>query len=194
MSDTREQLSTTSVGLHWIIGITMICMVFFGLYLGGLECAEGDAACKASKATLTGLHKSVGMLVLVFALWRLVRRLAIGMLVPVGDYATWERVLAKIVGLFLLLATLLLPLSGIVMSVLVGRPIAVFGLPIVPPNLIEPNKALGGIAHETHELLGWALLAAVSLHILGALKHHIIDGDGTLKRIVGARVTPVRNV
>lgn len=194
MSDTREQLSSTSVGLHWIIAIAMICMVFFGLYLGGLHCADADQACKTSKGDLTGLHKSIGLLVLVFALWRFFRRVTIGALEPVGSYASWETIIAKIVVLFLLLVTLLSPLTGIAMSIFAGRPIGVFGLQIVPPNLIEANKALGGIMHETHEWLGWGLLAAVALHILGALKHHFVDGDGTLKRILGARVTSVRNV
>lgn len=194
MSDTREQLSSTSVALHWVIGLTMIGMVLFGFYMAGIHCESGDAACSASKGGLRDLHKSVGMLVLVFALWRFGRRLAIGMLQPVGPFAAWERVLSRVIVVLLLLMTLLSPLSGIAMSLFAGRPIAVFGLPVAPPNLITPDKTLGGMMHETHEWLGWALLAAVTLHILGALKHHFVDGDGTLKRIVGARVTPVTDV
>ena len=191
MSDTREKLSTTSVGLHWLIGLTMIGMVLFGLYLGGLKCDDADAACKASKSGLTALHKSIGMLVLVFAAWRVVRRLSIGMLEYVGDYATWEKVLSKVVGVFLLFATLALPLSGILMTIYAARPISVFGVQVIPQLLAERNKEVGGLFHEAHEWLGWMLLGAVALHIAGALKHHVIDGDGTLKRMLGARVDPV---
>jgi len=191
MTDTREQLSTTSVGLHWVIGLTMIGMVLFGLYLGGLECGDGDAVCKASKGNFTGLHKSIGVLVLVVASWRLVRRFSIGMLQPVGDYASWERILSKVTALFLLFTTLALPLSGIVMTIFAAKPIVVFGVTIIPQLLAERDKVLGGFAHKTHEILGWMLLGAVSLHIAGALKHHVIDRDGTLKRMLGSRVDPV---
>jgi len=192
MTDTREKLSSTSIGLHWVIGIAMICMVLFGLYIAGLHCGDGDTACKSSKGDLTALHKSFGILILVFASWRFLRRLLIGMLAPVGDYASWERILSKVVAWFLLLTTLALPLSGIVMTIAAAKPIAVFGVQVVPQFLAERDKALGGIAHQTHEWLGWALLAAVTLHILGALKHHVIDRDATLKRMLGARVDPVQ--
>jgi cytochrome b561 len=41
-----------------------------------------------------------------------------------------------------------------------------------------------------HELLGFALLTLVTLHVVGALKHHLIDRDATLKRMLPfARIT-----
>jgi len=191
MTDTRAKLSPVSVGLHWVIGLTMIGMVFFGLYLGELHCPDGDTVCKTSKSGLTALHKSIGVLVLVFATWRLVRRLRIGMLANVGAYAAWETMLSKVVAGFLLFATLALPLTGVVMTIYAARPIEVFGVPVLPQLIAARDKPTGDLFHEMHEWLGWALLAAVGLHILGALKHHFLDGDGTLKRMLGARVQPV---
>jgi cytochrome b561 len=46
---------------------------------------------------------------------------------------------------------------------------------------------------EVHELLGYTLIAAVSLHLAGALKHHLIDKDGTLRRMLGASVDVQRS-
>ena len=185
MSDTREKLSATSVGLHWVIGLTTIGMVIFGLVIADMP--KGDA-----KGAYIGLHKSIGILVLVFASWRVVRRLRIGMLDAAGTPAPWEHTLASIIASFLLFATLALPLSGIVMTLAGARPVAVFGATVIPQLLTEKNELLGGIGHKTHEILGYLLLAAVSLHIAGALKHHVLDRDGTLKRMLGARIDPVK--
>jgi len=185
MTDTRSQLSPVTVVLHWVIGLAMIGMVLFGMWMADLPKEY------PGRTDLYALHKSIGVLVLVFATWRLVRRIGIGMLQGVGDYAAWEKVLSKLVAGFLLFATLALPLSGIAMTVYAARPIAVFGVPVLPQLIAERNKGMGDIFHGAHELLGWAVLGLVTLHILGALKHHFVDGDGTLKRMLGARVQPV---
>jgi cytochrome b561 len=182
MADTREQLSPVSVGLHWIIGLTMIGMAIFGIWMADLP--KGDF-----KGQMVGLHKSIGVIVLLFAAWRLIRRLRIGMLVPVGAYAMWETILAKIVGLFLLLATVVIPLTGIAMTIAAARPLSVFGVQVLPQFLAVRDQAIGKLMGGSHELLGKLLLVVVALHIAGALKHHVVDKDGTLRRIMGARVT-----
>ena len=184
MLDTREKLSPVSVALHWIVGLTMIGMVFFGLWLADLP--KGYA----NKAELTGLHKSIGLIVLVVAAWRLWRRVRIGLPLHVGLYKVWEQVTAKGIHMFLLFATLALPLSGIRWMVASARPIAVFGVTIIPQMLTEKNQAVASVFRGTHEIMGKLLLAAVALHIAGALKHHIVDRDGTLRRMLGVRVTP----
>jgi cytochrome b561 len=184
MTDTREKLSPLSVALHWVIGVTMIGMVFFGLWLADLPKGYPN------KSDLTGLHKSIGMIVLVAATWRLWRRVLMGLPVNVGFYRVWERVSAKAIHVFLLFATLALPLSGVVWMIANTRPIAVFGVTVVPQLLTEKNQALVSFSRGTHDIMGKLLLLAVAFHIAGALKHHIVDRDGTLRRMLGARVTP----
>jgi cytochrome b561 len=191
MLDTREKLSPVSVGLHWLIGLTMIGMVFFGMYAADLP--TPDAASKVVKGNYIGLHKSIGVLVLLFAAWRLTRRVRQGLPENVGVYKTWEQHLAKATHYFLLFATLALPLSGILYSIASARPIDVFGVPFIPKLLAEKNAGLATTLHGVHEIMGWLLLGAVALHIAGALKHHIVDKDGTLRRMLGARVEPTKH-
>ena len=186
MSDTREQLSPLTVGLHWLIGLTMIGMVFLGLWMADLP----KDYPKADKLFWINLHKSIGMLVIAFASWRLVRRMRIGLPLNVGVTKTWEQHLAKTIHYFLLFATIALPLSGIIYSIGSARGISVFGIPVIPQILAEKNPQLAGFSRQVHEIMGWLLLAAVALHIAGALKHHVMDKDGTLNRMLGARVTP----
>jgi len=191
MADTREHLSPISVGLHWIIGLTMIGMVIFGMVLEDME--PVDAAGKAAKSYWIGLHKSIGVLVLVFAALRIVRRIRLGMPEHLGVVRAWEQTMAKVIHMFLLLATVLLPLSGILMSIANARPVGVFGVTIIPQLLAAKNPLLASIGGGTHALMGKLIIVALMLHIAGALKHHIVDKDGTLRRMMGARIAPTRH-
>jgi cytochrome b561 len=50
---------------------------------------------------------------------------------------------------------------------------------------ILPQLSLWGIAHTA---LAYLMLLAVALHIAGALKHHLVDRDGTLRRMLGRKL------
>jgi cytochrome b561 len=181
--DTREQLSPLSVALHWAIGLTMIGMVVFGLILEDMPRSDG-------KSALVQIHKSIGVIVLAFAAWRVTRRLMMGLPAHVGVYGTWEQRLAKGTHYFLLFATLALPLSGLLFSIGSARPVNVFGIPLIPQLLAVKNEMMVAVGKGAHAILGKLLLLALALHIAGALKHHFKDRDGTLRRMFGARVTP----
>lgn len=183
MWDTREKLSAKSVGLHWLIAAGMIGMTVFGLILEDMPRSDG-------KSALIQIHKSIGVIVLVFAVWRIVWRARQGMPDHVGIYTALEQKLARLTHAFLLAATVLLPLSGILLSVGSARPIGIFGIPFVPQLLAEKNELLAKAGHASHAVLGKLLIVAVMLHLAGALKHHLVDRDGTLRRMLGARVTP----
>ena len=183
MADTREKLSTVSVGLHWVIALAMIGMVAFGLILEAMPRGE-------SKSGLLQIHKSIGALVLAVALLRLVWRALQGLPAHVGDYAAWEKVLAKATHTFLLFATLAMPLTGIASSIGNARAINIFGFPFIPQLLAQKNEAVAFWGQACHAVLGKLIIAAVLLHVAGALKHHILDRDGTLKRMLGQRVAP----
>jgi cytochrome b561 len=52
------------------------------------------------------------------------------------------------------------------------------------PDLVSPNKALYEAMVVTHGILAWAIIVVVILHVLGALKHHIVLKDDTLRRML----------
>jgi len=69
------------------------------------------------------------------------------------------------------------------MSSAKGFQVVYFGvLPL--PDLVAKNAELGDLLEEVHEALNWGLFALVGLHVAGALKHQIIDRDGTLRRML----------
>lgn len=185
MPDTREKLSTVSVALHWVIAIAMIAMVAFGLILEDMPKSD-------SKSALVQIHKSIGVLVLLLAVVRLTWRVRKGMPEDVGLTTAAQRMMSKAIHGLLLLATLLLPISGIMMSIANAKAISIFGIPFLPQLLAQKNEVMAKAAGLMHGLGGKLVIALVLLHVAGALKHHIVDKDGTLKRMLGQRVTPVK--
>ncbi len=175
-----KPLSRTEISLHWIVGLGMIALIAAGLYMTRAEGARW----------LYPLHKSFGVVILGFILWRAVLRLRKGWPEDVSTGASWEHGLARLIHWALILGTLAMPISGMVDSYMGGRGLTVFGYELLAANLGETgrpvaiNKALGDVAENVHILSGKVLIAAILLHVAGALKHHVIDKDSTLRRMV----------
>ena len=76
-----------------------------------------------------------------------------------------------------------MPLSGWMWSSASNYPVSWFGL-LQLPDLVQPSEALKGVFHESHEFLGTLLLVLAVLHALAALKHHFLDRDTVLRRML----------
>ena len=89
-----------------------------------------------------------------------------------------------------------MPLSGVLMSGFGGHGLQFFGLelmasnpdPANPAKVLPVHGAIADAAHQLHGILGNVIIAALILHVLGACKHHFLDKDGTLKRMLGRKV------
>jgi len=178
---TRDRYSGGAILFHWVIA-ALILANLIGAWV--TEAWEGPA-----RATAMGLHKATGFTILVLSVLRLGWRLAhrpppfpptIGRLEAIGARATHMLFYLLMIGI---------PLSGWLMISAAGerRPFdwyGVFDLPYLP---VQGNKAVGGLAHDAHGLLGYALIGLLALHVVGALKHHFSDAPGFLRRILPGR-------
>ncbi|MBL4761983.1 MAG: cytochrome b [Gammaproteobacteria bacterium] len=184
--DTQQKLSNVTVSLHWIVGLTIITLLVVGIYMEENEVFS-----------LYPIHKSVGMLIFLLIIGRVVWRLKNGWPEPASQYKAIEHKLAKLTHWVLIVGTLAMPLSGMVMSGVGGHGLNVFGffelMPMNPdPNevgaVIAHNESIAKLGHEVHELFGIIMIVAILLHMAGAFKHHIVDKDGTLRRMLGAHI------
>lgn len=181
MVDSRNQLSLLTVALHWLIAAAIVGLIVFGISLEGMPPSD-------QKWQLVELHMSIGTIVLVLVAWRLVRRIRLGLPEELGPDRPLERKTAYAVHIFLLIAPLLIPISGIVGTIAHAQPVDVFGLTIIPQLLTQENKALGEISGAAHGVLGFLLILAIALHILGTVIHQFVHRDGTLMRMLGVRI------
>jgi cytochrome b561 len=172
-----EKIPAITVGLHWIIAIAMIAMLAFGIYVEDLPRSP-------EKGDLIAIHKSVGFIILVLALIRIAWRVISKYPEALGQTSKWQEIIAKLTLLVLILGTVMLPVSGIAMSIGGGHGLAVFGIELIARSG-EKMETLSRIGHILHGLGGNLVIAFIVLHIAGAIKHEHIDKDGTLSRMLG---------
>lgn len=180
MRDTNQKFTWPTVGLHWIIAVAMIGMLAFGLYLE--EMPRGP-----EKGELMGLHKSIGITIFVFAIARIFWRFLNKFPKPISALSNWQQTLAKVAHWVLIMGTVLMPISGLIMSVGGGHSVGLFGLEIIA-GTGEKIEALSKIGHVVHGLGSKLLILFVVLHFIGAMKHQLFDKDGTITRMLGVKV------
>lgn len=174
--NTVERYGVVAQGFHWIVALCVIGLLGVGLYMTSLDPSP-------SAFKLYALHKSVGIVVLTLAVLRLLWKLTNPRPRSLPTHKNWERWLAHATHIFLYIAIIGMPLSGWIMSSAKNFPVSVFNL-FTLPNLVGPSEEIARMAVQFHGLTAWALIAAIGLHFAGALKHHVIDKDGTLRRMV----------
>lgn len=163
--------------LHWATALVVLFLLGLGLYMEGLDFST-------TKLSLYGLHKSFGFLVLGLVVVRILWRAGHAAPAALPTHAPWERLLARVTHIFLYLGLLGMPLSGWLMSGAADFPHTFFNLFSMPDIVPGKNEALFGAMRTAHGLCGWALIAAIALHAAGALKHHLLDRDATLRRML----------
>lgn len=176
IKNTENEYGLVAKGFHWLVGLTMLGLLAVGFFMADLDRSP-------FKFELYGIHKALGIAVLAFAVLRIIWRFVNIQPGGLPTHEAWEKLLSKIVHVGLYITMIGMPLSGWIMSSAGGYPVSFFGLFKVPA-IVEKNPELGGLANQAHGILGYALLVIVGLHIAGAAKHHVLDRDGTLGRMV----------
>jgi len=167
----NNHLSKMTILFHWLTGLAFLTVLGIGLTLEYLP-----------KGTMS-LHKSLGTIVFVIAVLRLIWRFKEGSISSISKASKMTSLLATSIHHLLLLATLIMPLSGILMSIGGGRGLSVFGFDLVAGG--EKIEWLAAIASPIHHQAVNFIIVALLLHIAGGLKHQFIDKDGTVSRMLG---------
>ena len=95
----------------------------------------------------------------------------------------WQRRAAALVHGLLYALLLAIPVSGWIYSSATGVHVVYLG--VVPlPDLVARNRALGDVLRLVHVGLNALLVAVVCLHVAAALRHHLVDRDGALARML----------
>ncbi len=166
-----------AIGLHWLVALTVFALFGLGLYM--VELGYYDPWYRAAP----DLHRSVGLTLLAVAVARLGWRFFSAPPAPPASHQRWERLAARLAHWALLVLLFTAMISGYLISTADGAGIQVFGLFEVP-SLTGRQSGLEDSAGLVHYWSTWALVVLAGLHALAALKHHFIDRDATLKRML----------
>ncbi len=171
-----DRYTRTAVTLHWLIALLIFVALPLGYYMHDLPLTP-------HKLRLYSYHKWIGVTVFALAairvFWRATHRAP-----PLPDSVPqWEKTAAHATHFALYVLIFAVPLSGWLMSSALGFQTVWFGvLPL--PDLVGKNKELADLLLEVHETLNLVLAALVLGHIGASFKHHFIDRDDILVRMV----------
>ena len=188
--------TNVAIALHWLIGIAILFMFVLGWFMTELPketpkttsfdifnlglITWGAEDEQSQRSFYFNLHKSVGLSLLMLIVLRMYWRFTHRPPAFLNSMKLWEKRLAKATHHSLYLLMFLIPLSGIIMSAGSKYGIKWFGIKVIPGF---DDKAIRELFYEFHEIFGLLLLLILILHILGAVKHSIVDKDGTLRRM-----------
>ena len=173
----RTSYDTIAMSLHWLIAALLIFMLFLGE-----ELMEEEGGFRAFGPSL---HVSIGSAILILSVFRLIWRLFNPPPAYPAGMAPWERMAAKATHVLFYVLLIGIPLTGwLATPKFLSEEVAVAGLTLfgafplpAAPSLGLPMKGL----HEIGSNLGIVLLA---LHVLAALKHHFVNRDDVLRRML----------
>lgn len=176
--NSRSTYGWGSILLHWLVALTVLGMYPLGLYIVSLGYYD------PGYRIYPDWHRSIGVLLLMLLCVRLIWKALNPRPEAVTGTRPWERVAAHLGhwGLYLLLLVVLA--SGYLFSTADGRSIQVFSLfsfPAIPGLALRQEE----LAAEIHFYSATLLMLLTAVHLLAALKHHFINKDATLTRMLG---------
>jgi len=178
IKNTKDQWGWISISIHWITAIAVTGLFVLGLWMVDLTYYDEWYR----KAPF--LHKSVGVILFLLTVFRIIWRNLNEIPKSLAGHTGFEIRAAMIAhaGLYFLMITVMI--SGYLISTADARPIDVFGVFKVPAIIhgIDKQEDIAGIVHL---ILASVLIGLVVLHAAAAIKHHFIDKDRTLKRMLG---------
>jgi cytochrome b561 len=178
-TDMNTHYTATAKILHWLIALMIFGMLGFGFYMTGLDLSP-------TKLELYSWHKWAGVTVFLLVLVRVAWRIGHKPPALPAHMPAIERLAAHAGHHLLYVLMIAIPLSGWLMSSAKGFQTVWFGvLPL--PDLLAKDKALGNLLETVHVVLNYTLIAVLLGHVGAALKHHFIDRDDVLTRMLPRR-------
>jgi len=179
--------------LHWMSAIIVIGLAGVGLLMVELPSATPEEV--AAKFELYSWHKTIGVLLLFLGALRLARTIVCRRPSPLASHAAWEVTISRAIQTFFVIALVVLPLTGLLKHLTTSGGAPIWIWPIDGWLNLANSEWVPRAAGEMHQIFAFGLIVAVVLHIGGALKHHFMDRDVTLQRMVSGTVdrrTPSR--
>ena len=175
LSNTTSRWGAFNKLMHW--GLFLVLAGVFLTVNMAIDLERGDP----TKGFLMMLHKSFAVTaLLLMVIWRIKRAFSPR---PFAYGAIWQVRLAQVTHWAMILFVLMIPVGGFLMSQFFGSPLVIFNV-VTVPQLLPINEEIGGAIMSVHRIAGPFLFFIILVHIAGALWHHFIDKDDTLKRML----------
>jgi len=172
--DTRSGYGWVSIAAHWLTAILVLTMWTLGTM--AQTDVQDDAAWYAH------LHMTIGVSAYLLLWGRILWRFAVGHPAPHPGQSALLFPVAKAFHYLFLIAIGVMLLSGPLMVWSGGDTVEVFAFAI--PSPFAPWPGLHDLLRRVHGVTASIIILGVLLHILAALKHIVINRDGTFDKIM----------
>jgi cytochrome b561 len=172
----KDGYPATSKWLHWAVAACVLITIPVALTMNRVS--EGPV-----QDTLYNLHKSLGALILLLMILRLINRLVVGAPEPDPAIARWQKAVSSAVHGLLYVLLFAMSIVGYVANSAYGATTPFFGL-FELPMIVGKNEALSEKLFAFHKYTGWVVGFLVLIHIGAALQHHLIHQDNVLRRML----------
>jgi cytochrome b561 len=166
----------TSKLLHWLVALCVLTTAPVAIAMVRVD--KGP-----TQDMLYNFHKSLGVLILVLMLLRLINRLVVGAPVPDPNIEPWQKTVSSAVHGLLYVSLLAMPIVGYIANSAYGAPTPFFGL-FTLPKIVGDNQDLAKQLFTLHRWVGFLVIALVVVHVGAALYHYFIRGDEVVKRML----------
>lgn len=156
--------------LHWTRAALILGLIALGWTMTSLP-----DTLPAKFEWMYPVHKEFGVLAfLVGSLALIIRGRSALPRHPAG-LARWEVMLSGIVQYAMLTLAILVPLMGYAMSSSFTQSDGVPFFGVELPELLPKNDRAFALFALAHKMLAYTLLALVALHVMGVIKHRVLD-------------------
>ncbi len=159
----------------------MLVLIAGGLWLADQSNEVAEAL--REDAWQISLHKTLGLVVFALTALRLISMFK-GSGYQSSIHGRWQTTFAYAVQAYFLCVLIALPVTGMIMHRYQLQPALPLGLPITWFQSDGTNPVVVDLMTTVHRYLSWAMVVALFLHVVGALRHHLHDGDNTLVRML----------
>jgi cytochrome b561 len=160
--------------LHWLMAGLIILMLFIGVIMVSISSQDRQA--------LIGLHKTIGVTILILGVVRIFWRLAAPPPPPPAGEPRWRKLVAEATHITIYALILAMPIIGWAMQSAGGYPIAIFGSVYLPP-ITSQDGELHAVLRAAHRFGAYLFYGLFLLHLSAALFHAFVLEGGTLRRM-----------
>ncbi len=195
LTNSRTAYGSVTKTFHWLIALFIIANLPLGIIASEMAHAIEDPAIQtddayiSNTALLFSLHKTMGIAIFFTALFRIVWAISQPKPALLNGDKPLEAYAAETVHWLLYGALVIVPLSGWIHHAAVSGYAPIWwplgqNLPFVPKD-----AGIADMFATLHHMSKDVLIVTLLLHIAGALKHHVIDKDATLRRMLPGKIS-----
>lgn len=172
-----QRYTKTAMLMHWLTALLIVSAFVLGLIMTGIP------GFSPTKLKYFSWHKWLGVTVFAVACLRLLWRLFHQPPPETAIMPEWQKKVAEAVHILLYVLIFAVPLSGYVYTLSTGFPVVYLGI-FPMPVFMAPDPEMKAVYKTIHYVLTMTMAGLVAAHAAAALKHHFIDRDNVLKRML----------